>query len=54
MLKNIVGRMRRNKTIRMKKRISKFWLIFSHLDICFYKNFPYVKLHKYIFLYLLF
>lgn len=27
MLKNIVGRMRRNKTIRMKKRISKFWLI---------------------------
>jgi len=27
MLKNIVGRMRRNKTMSMKKRISKFWLI---------------------------
>ncbi len=27
MLKNVVKRMWHNKTIRMKKRISKFWLI---------------------------
>lgn len=27
MLKNIVGRMRYNKIIRMKKRVFKFWFI---------------------------